>query len=52
MPVGHDGHDHRQHVFHVDRAAPPYAAISDLSAEGVDRPFVAIGRDNVEVTVH
>ncbi len=37
-PLPDDREDHRVHVLHVDRAAPPDAAVGDLPAERVVGP--------------
>ena len=49
--VAHGGQHHRVHVLHVDRAAPPDAAVALLPRERVDRPVGGVGRHDVEVAV-
>ncbi len=51
QPLPDDGQDHRVHILHVDRAAPPDAAILGLPGERVHPPVGRIRGDHVEMTV-
>ena len=51
-PLPDDREDHRVHVLHVDRAAPPHAAVGDLARERVTAPVERVGRHDVQVTVN
>lgn len=50
-PAPHHGQDHRVHVLHVDRAAPPDDPVADLPREGVNAPVGGLGRHDVQMTV-
>jgi hypothetical protein len=53
-PVGrpeYSGDEHRHAALHVERAATPEDAITDLPGERVDRPLLAGDGDHVDVAV-
>ena len=50
-PLPDDREDHRVHILHVDRAAPPHAPVGDLPGERVERPVAGVGRHHVQVPV-
>ena len=45
------GQDHCVHVLHVDRAAPPDAAITHLRGEGIHLPVDRARRHHIQVSV-
>ena len=47
-----DRDHHRDHVLHVDRAAPPHVAVLDGPGERMHRPLTRVGRHHVEMPVH
>src|SRR5690606_34266222 len=50
-PGADHGEHHRVHALHVDRAAAPQDAVTDLAGEGVNLPVGRLGGNDVEVPV-